>query len=61
MTEGLVLVDRFRLVSQLGAGGMGSVWLARDLNLETDVAIKLIDPALIQNPEALERFMREAQ
>jgi len=56
-----VLVDRFRLVSQLGAGGMGSVWLARDLNLETDVAIKLIDPTLLDSPEAIGRFRQEAQ
>lgn len=61
MSVGLVLSDRFRLISQLGAGGMGSVWLARDMNLETEVAIKLIDPALIDSPEAVNRFRQEAQ
>jgi eukaryotic-like serine/threonine-protein kinase len=40
---------------------MGSVWLAQHLTLRSPVAIKLIDPEIAQNPEALSRFLREAQ
>ena len=58
---GRTLAEKYQLVSLLGQGGMGSVWRAEHLTLRSPVAIKLIDPALIQNPEALERFMREAQ
>lgn len=61
MSEGLVLAGRYRLVKQLGAGGMGSVWKAEDLTLGAEVAIKLIDPAFAESAEALARFRREAQ
>jgi serine/threonine-protein kinase len=56
-----VLAGKYRLVHQLGKGGMGSVWLAHHLTLQSPVAIKLIDPAIASNPEALARFMREAR
>lgn len=61
MTVGLVLSARYRLVRQLGAGGMGSVWLANDLTLNADVAVKLIDPVFAESVEAVERFRQEAQ
>jgi serine/threonine-protein kinase len=61
MTEGLLLSGRYRLVRQLGSGGMGSVWLARDLNLQVDVAIKLIDPSVAESHEAVGRFQLEAR
>ena len=56
-----VLAGKYKLVHQLGKGGMGSVWLADHLTLQSPVAIKLIDPAIASNPEALARFMREAR
>lgn len=59
--EGRVLAGRFRLVEILGRGGMGSVWRARHLELDTDVAVKLMDPNLTTNEEGLARFRREAQ
>jgi eukaryotic-like serine/threonine-protein kinase len=40
---------------------MGAVWLAQHLTLRSPVAVKLIDPEVAQNPEALSRFLREAQ
>src|SRR5512133_18476 len=40
---------------------MGSVWQAQHLELETKVAVKLMDPSLANHPEGLLRFRREAQ
>jgi len=57
---GDVLCERYRLVKVLRSGGMGTVWLARHLVLEIDVAIKLLLPRL-SAPEFAERLMREAR
>ena len=59
--EGRILAGRYRLISQLGRGGMGSVWRAEHLDLGTPAAVKLIDETYVQSPEALTRFRREAQ
>jgi eukaryotic-like serine/threonine-protein kinase len=56
-----ILSGKYRLERELGRGGMGSVWLAQHLTLRSPVAIKLIDPGIATNPEALSRFLREAQ
>ena len=50
---------RYTIVKTLGAGGMGRVFLARDLELNHDVALKVIRPELLQNEKALERFKNE--
>jgi len=57
---GSVLADRYQLVHVIGRGGMGAVWLARDVKLDIDVAIKLIrrDRAA---PEARGRLLQEAR
>lgn len=59
--EGRILAGRYRLISQLGRGGMGSVWRAEHIDLGTPAAVKLIDETFAQSPEALTRFRREAQ
>jgi serine/threonine-protein kinase len=61
MSEGKVLAGRYQLSSRLGAGGMGSVWQARDLTLDADVAVKLMSPELTSSAEAVARFRREAR
>jgi serine/threonine-protein kinase len=61
MSEGLVLSGRYRLLSRLGAGGMGSVWRARDLTLDADVAVKLMGAEFVGSGEAVARFRREAR
>jgi eukaryotic-like serine/threonine-protein kinase len=58
---GAVLAGKFKLELKLGQGGMGAVWRAEHVQLRSPVAIKLIDELIAQNPEALARFMREAQ
>lgn len=57
---GQLVTPNLRLVRALGAGGMGSVWVARHLGLGTDVVVKFIAGDLASNGEALERFRREA-
>lgn len=57
---GTKLANRFEIVRELGRGGMGVVYLARDPLLERDVAIKLVSPHLL-TAEAIERFKREAK
>ena len=59
--QGKVLAGRYRLVSKLGQGGMGSVWRAEHLALHSEVAVKLIDAQIATSREALSRFEREAQ
>ncbi|MHC5109087.1 MAG: serine/threonine-protein kinase [Planctomycetota bacterium] len=51
----------YEVVSPIGAGGMGEVWLARDTRLDRDVAIKLLPETMTENPERVARFEREAK
>jgi serine/threonine protein kinase/Tol biopolymer transport system component len=51
----------FEIVALLGAGGMGEVYRARDTRLNRDVAIKVLLPAVANDPDRLARFSREAQ
>ena len=62
-SEGQVLHNRFRVLSQLGAGGMGSIWLAEDQLLERRVALKELVPHLrgISLAESRARVLVEAR
>jgi eukaryotic-like serine/threonine-protein kinase len=51
----------YEILAPLGTGGMGEVYRARDTKLGRDIAIKVLPADLAANPEALERFEREAQ
>ena len=51
--------SNYHVESLLGRGGMGMVYLARDLSLERPVAVKLIAPELAQDEEFRARFLRE--
>ncbi|HXG87490.1 MAG TPA: protein kinase [Vicinamibacterales bacterium] len=51
----------YEILSTLGAGGMGEVYRARDAKLNRDVAIKVLLPAVANDPDRLARFSREAQ
>lgn len=58
---GDVLEGKWRLERKLGEGGMGTVYLAHDLQLDRKVAIKLLAPALAFDAELVSRFEREAK
>src|ERR1700730_9353156 len=51
----------YEVLAPIGAGGMGEVYRARDTKLDREVAIKVLPPALAQDPERLARFEREAK
>src|ERR1700687_3723856 len=51
----------YEIVAPLGAGGMGEVYRARDTRLDRIVAIKILPSHLSENPEAKQRFNREAR
>lgn len=53
--------SQYHLERELGRGGMGVVYLARELSLDRMVAIKVLPPALADSPQVAERFLREAR
>jgi TolB-like protein/Flp pilus assembly protein TadD len=51
----------YEIVGQLGAGGMGEVYRARDSKLDRDVAVKVLPESVAEDPDTLARFEREAK
>jgi len=54
-------LSHFRITAKLGEGGMGAVYLAEDLTLKRDVALKVLPTHLADDPDRLGRFQREAE
>jgi len=61
MTPGPERIGRFQVIRPLGMGGFGAVYLARDPQLDRDVALKIPRPGTLDDPEVKERFYREAK
>ena len=57
-TPGQVLGERYRVIEQLGRGGMGEVWRAFDLKLRVDVALKALRPEFFRSERRLEMLGR---
>jgi eukaryotic-like serine/threonine-protein kinase len=58
---GQVIGEQYRLEELLERGAMGSVWRAEQIRLRAPVAIKFLDPSLIEDPQMRDRFMQEAR
>ncbi len=58
---GQIIGDKYRLITQLGEGGMGSVWTAMHLELKAPVALKFMGEVYADDPQAIARFLREAK
>jgi serine/threonine-protein kinase len=58
-TQGVLINGKYLLEARIGSGGMGTVWLAQNLMLESAVAVKMIDPG-VRRDETLARFRLEA-
>ena len=61
IAPGAIVAERYRLERVLGTGGMGTVWLAHDVSLDTECALKLIDAEKAKIDEVRVRFEREAK
>src|SRR6476620_8009837 len=63
MSESLsnTTLSHYCIVSKIGAGGMGEVYLAQDTKLDRKVALKILPAELAANRDRMERFVREAK
>ena len=61
IAAGTVLEGKYRVAKLLGAGGMGSVWIAEHTMLQRMVAVKILDSSAKKDATAIQRFVREAQ
>ena len=59
--QGQEQIAGYRLLERLGGGAMGTVYKARQISLDRDVAIKVLSPELADDPAYVERFLREAK
>lgn len=59
--EGEVISGRYKIIKRIGKGGMGVVYLAQQTNLNRNVCIKVLNPALLDDEDAVSRFEREAK
>ncbi|TVR47125.1 MAG: serine/threonine protein kinase [Planctomycetota bacterium] len=55
------MVGSYRLLGQIGRGGMGTVYRAEQVSLQREVAVKILHPKRMVDPRAVDSFLREAQ
>jgi two-component system, LytTR family, response regulator len=55
------MLNHYRVMKRLGAGGMGEVFLAEDMKLHRKVALKVLLPGVAEDPDRMARFMQEAR
>ncbi len=61
LAPGVIVAGKYRLEAALARGGMGSVWTARHVQLDAQVAIKFMDASFASSPTSRSRFEREAK
>jgi serine/threonine-protein kinase len=61
LAPGQIIVSRYRVVQQIGRGGMGAVYLVEHVHTGDRAALKVLQGAASQDPESIERFKREAR
>ena len=61
MLEPGTKLGRYEIRSQLGAGGMGEVYLAQDTRLDRKVALKILPDEVAADPDRMKRFVQEAK
>lgn len=59
--EGKILHNRYKILRPVGVGGMAEVYLAQDMLLDREVAVKILRAQFINDKSLLEQFRREAQ
>src|SRR5688500_305896 len=59
--EANTTISHYRIVSKIGAGGMGEVYLAHDTRLDRKVALKILPTDVASDPHRMQRFEQEAR
>ncbi|MFO7980407.1 MAG: protein kinase [Candidatus Aminicenantes bacterium] len=56
---GSTFADRYQIIEKLGKGGMGSVYKAKDINIDENIALKILNPEVSSDEQTIKRFRNE--